>query len=69
MLNARAAAVKNVLVLGVLVEIAKSDPESEKLPHDAEYTKPIVERSEADGKTCDPRLKSHRIEGKDREAG
>jgi hypothetical protein len=69
MLNARAAAVKNVLALGVLFEIVSRDPEPEKLLEDAEYIKPIVERSEADGKTCDPRLNSRRIEGRDREAG
>lgn len=29
----------------------------------------MVDRSKADGKTCDPRLNSHRIEGREREAG
>lgn len=31
--------------------------------------KPTVEMIEADGKTCDPRLKSHLIAGSDRDAG
>lgn len=69
MLNARAAAVKNVLALTVLVETAYRGPVPGKLLEDAEYIKPMVDRSEADGNTCDPRLNSHRIEGRDREAG
>jgi hypothetical protein len=68
-LSASAAAVKNVLALELLVEKAYSGPELGKLLEDAEYMKPMVESNEADGKTCDPRLKSHRIEGKGREAG
>ena len=66
--NDNAAASKNPFALGVLVEIEYSGPVLSLLA-EAEYINPMVERMEAEGKTWEPRLKSHLMEGSDRDAG